>query len=176
MALPRNLFRISGRPDPASKFPSGSAVRIPWSLCDLAMILAGLDRSSGAVPRVVDSSGASPRENPEVRRRSQQALRARPRRWRGAADDQPRPRLFRLHARRPGENHVVPDNRRLARHGAHLRGGASADGTGPDSQGTRSWSGVAVASVGRSRQPGPTRRPDATNLDARVRTAATAGS
>ena len=33
--------RISGRPDPASKFPSGSAVRIyvriPWSLCDLAL-------------------------------------------------------------------------------------------------------------------------------------------
>jgi hypothetical protein len=44
VALPRNLFRISGRPDPASKFPSGSAVRIyvriPWSLCDLALILA----------------------------------------------------------------------------------------------------------------------------------------
>jgi len=44
VALPRNLFRIAGRPDPASKFPSGSAVRIyvriPWSLCDLALILA----------------------------------------------------------------------------------------------------------------------------------------
>jgi len=41
VALPRNLLRISGRPDPASKFPSGSAVRIyvriPWSLCDLAL-------------------------------------------------------------------------------------------------------------------------------------------
>jgi hypothetical protein len=35
--------RISGRPDPAPKFPSGSTVRIyvriPWSLCDLALIL-----------------------------------------------------------------------------------------------------------------------------------------
>ena len=40
--------RISGRPDPASKFPSGSAgriyVRIPWSLCDLALILAVASR------------------------------------------------------------------------------------------------------------------------------------
>jgi len=71
VALPRNLLRISGRPDPASKFPSGSAVRsgrpdpaskfpsgsavriyvrIPWSLCDLALILAGV--GNGAVAAV----------------------------------------------------------------------------------------------------------------------------
>jgi hypothetical protein len=47
--------RISGRPDPASKFPSGSAVRIyvriPWSLCDLALILQARHASHGYGPR-----------------------------------------------------------------------------------------------------------------------------
>jgi len=49
-----------------------------------------------------------------VRGRSQQALRARSRRWRGATNGQPWPRLLRLHARRRGSENTIHDGRGVA--------------------------------------------------------------
>jgi sugar lactone lactonase YvrE len=59
-----------------------------------------------------------------VRGRAQQALRTRSRRWRGTADDPPRPWLLRLRARRSWQENAVPDGERLARPREHDRRGA----------------------------------------------------
>ena len=78
-----------------------------------------------------------------VRRRAQQAMRARRGGRHGAADRRPGPRRLCLHARRPGNEHAVHRGRRMARHD-RIGAGAPRQRPGPGRRGRGPGGGLAV--------------------------------
>jgi SMP-30/Gluconolactonase/LRE-like region len=110
----------------------------------------------------VRTGSASMRTTPSGTETSPTSVAYTLRRWGSAADDRTRPRLFRLHARRHGQEDAIPDRRGVAWDGSDPRGRAGANRTGPDRQGARTWCRV---TVGGDRNPSAGRRFAATPSD-----------